>query len=94
MIAEGSVPRRSERIASRVLEGQALIVVIDDQQLHMLNEVGARVWELCDGRTVSEIVGTIVEEFEVSAQQASSDVQRFLAELQRVGALQTEASDE
>jgi len=46
----GSVPRKSERIAARAVDGKAVVVVLDARKLHTLNEVGTRVFELCDGR--------------------------------------------
>ena len=55
MIEVHDIPHRAQRTAARVVEGRALVVVLDDQALHTLNEVGTRVWELCDGRDVAAI---------------------------------------
>jgi len=49
--------------------------------------VGTRIWELCDGRNVSEIVRALVADYEVEPAQALSDVQRFVGELVQAGAL-------
>jgi hypothetical protein len=86
-------PKKSPRIAARVVEGKALIVVIDHKQLHTLNEVGTRVFELCDGgRTVQAIADAIMDEFEVDAATALRDVERFVAQLSALGALEVEAA--
>jgi len=74
--------------ASRVTQGEALVVLIEPRTLHRLNEVGTRVWELCDGRDVASIVDAIVEEFEVEREVASNDVCEFLTQLSGLGALQ------
>jgi hypothetical protein len=92
VIAEQTKPTRSERIAARVVDGKALIVVLDERQLHTLNEVGTRVWELCDGRSVGEIADAITAEFEVDRASALGDVLRFVTELQKLGALLPEAA--
>ena len=92
MSAVTATPRRNERVAARVVEGKALIVVIDQKQLHTLNEVGTRVWELCDGRSRDAIAAAIVDEFEVDEQTALRDVQRFVAELRALGALELEST--
>ncbi|HKP60192.1 MAG TPA: PqqD family protein [Polyangiales bacterium] len=85
------MPCRAERTAFRVVGGEALLMVIDRRELHRLNEVGARVFELCDGSTpVSGIVASIVREFEIDTDIARSDVERFVAELGRAGALSLE----
>jgi hypothetical protein len=76
--------------ASRVTRGEALVVMIEQRQLHRLNPVGSRVWELCDGRSVASIVAAIVSEFEVEADVATRDVCEFLATLQGLGALEVE----
>lgn len=82
------VPRRSDRIAARTIDGKAVLVVLDAHALHTLNEVGTRVFELCDGeRDVQAIVEAIVREFEVERDVALVDVQRFLLELSNTGAL-------
>ena len=92
MIAGDAKPTRNPRIAARVVDGKALIVVIDQKQLHTLNAVGTRIWELCDGRSVAAIADALVAEFEVDAMTALRDVQRFVAELGALGALETGAA--
>jgi pyrroloquinoline quinone biosynthesis protein D len=92
VIAVTATPRRNERVAARVVEGKALIVVIDEKKLHTLNEVGTRVWELCDGRSLDAIAAAIVDEFEVDVQTALRDVQRFVGELRALGALELESA--
>jgi hypothetical protein len=83
-----SVVHKISAQASRVTRGEALVVLIEQRSLHRLNDVGTRVWELCDGRSLGEIVGTIVEEFEVEPVQAASEVHAFVEELLGLGALQ------
>ncbi len=80
--------RQSERTASRIIEGKAIVIAIDHNQLHVLNSVATRVWQLLDGRFAHEIVAAIVGEFEVEPAKAQRDVERFLAELLATGALQ------
>jgi hypothetical protein len=83
-----AAPRRNPRIAARVVDGKALIVVVDAKRLHTLNEVGTRVWQLCDGRSVRAIAEVLAAEFEVGLADAQRDVERFVAELERLGALE------
>lgn len=68
--------------ASRVIEGEAVILSLDTKILRGLNPVGSRVWELIDGqRSVDDIVGVIVQEFDVSQEAAARDVGDFVREL-------------
>lgn len=80
--------RQSERTASRVIEGKAVVITVDQNELHVLNGVGTRVWQLLDGRELGSIVETIVSEFEVDAERAAGDVCRFVEQLFAVGAVQ------
>jgi hypothetical protein len=57
--------RQSERTASRVIDGKAIVITIDQNELHVLNGVGTRVWQLLDGRELGAVVEAIVAEFEV-----------------------------
>jgi archaellum component FlaC len=68
--------------AWRIIEGEAVILSMETKVLRGLNPVGSRVWELIDGRrSVEEITHVIVEEFEVSLQEATRDVREFVQTL-------------
>jgi hypothetical protein len=73
------------------VNGEALVVLTERRQLHRLNAVGTRVWEICDEQRVSEIVATIVTEFEVDSDVAERDVCEFLAGLRELGAVEIES---
>jgi hypothetical protein len=86
------MPCRAERTAFRVVGGEALVMIIDRRELHRLNEVGARVFALCDGATpLTGIVAAIVREFAIDADTARADVERFVTELGQAGALKLDA---
>jgi GeoRSP system PqqD family protein len=84
----GRTVRKINGQASRVTQGQALVVLIEQRKLHRLNAVGTRVWELCDGRDLASIVDVIVAEFEVERAVAAKDVCEFVDTLLGLGALQ------
>lgn len=86
-IKETFVPLRAQNVAARVVGGAALLVVLDRHQVHRLDSVGTRVWELCDGRTVAEVCDAMLEEYEVSREELMKDVQGFIAQLWEAGAL-------
>jgi len=88
----GSVPRKSERIAARAVDGKAVVVVLDARKLHTLNEVGTRVFDLCDGvRSVAAIAEQIASEFEIDASTAARDVEIFLQQLIAEGAVELQS---
>jgi len=76
-------PRRHPTAGFRIFEGQATIVMPDGSYIHVLNEIGSRVWDLLDGqRSEKEIVGIICEEFDTTPEIAARDVREFLSTLE------------
>jgi hypothetical protein len=80
--------RQSPRIATRTLEGQALIVQLDNRRLHTLNGVGTLVFELADGRSLAAIAAAVVAQYEVDLAVAERDVLGFVHELIGLGAIE------
>ena len=79
-----SRPMPHPQTAARIVDGSAVIVLADTGQVNVLNSVGTRVWELCDGsRSAREIAETLAAEFEVTPEQARQDVEEFLDQLTR-----------
>lgn len=75
-------PRPHEQVAGRVIDDEAVLVLAESGEVQVLNEVGARIWQLTDGtRSLAQIADAIAAEFEVSAEQARADVTEFVAQL-------------
>jgi hypothetical protein len=84
VVETSAVPTRHPASSSRTIDGQAVIAISELAQIHILNDVGTRVWNLIDGsRTVSEIT-TIVrqqltdEGYEGVSSDVASDIESFL----------------
>ena len=88
-MGSASRPRRPPDAVYKLVDGEALIVVPGSVAEHLvLNEVGARVWELLDGEhDVNMIRSALTAEFEVDDQQAGRDVAELLVDLEEHGAL-------
>ena len=73
---------RSPRASFRRLEnGSAVVLHLDTAQYHGLNEVGAAIWDLADGRTFEEIVRGLHEQLEDAPANLEDDVTEFLEAL-------------
>ncbi len=82
---------RDPDAAWRVFEDGAVIVSPTESVMHSLNPVGTRIWELADGTlTVSEILDTVLDEFDVTRDQAEKDIATFCQELSDKGMLTVE----
>lgn len=86
-----SFPRQAPNVVSRQIEDEAVLVHPLQGKVRVLNAVGARVWELADGRrTVSEIAQAITLEYDVELPRAQADVLAFCADLVQAGVLMSE----
>jgi hypothetical protein len=87
------VYKKSDSIVSRKIADEFLLVPIkqnvgDLESIYTLNEVATRVWELIDGKKkVKEIKDKMVEEFEVTPQEAEKDLANLFKQLLAVGAI-------
>lgn len=82
MITADLRPRLHPQVAGRMIGNEAVLVLADTGQVMVLNEVGGRIWELVDGsRTVADIARILVDEYEVSEEQALQDVTEFVQQL-------------
>jgi hypothetical protein len=87
------VYKKSESIVSRRIGDEYILVPIrhdvgDLESIYTLNETGARIWELIDGKTqVSQIKERIVEEFEVEPEEAEKDLMEHLQQLEGIQAI-------
>lgn len=63
--------------------------VVDFSGLITLNATGAFLWtRLADGATREDLVAALTEGFDVSPEQAASDVESFTQELSQLGVLE------
>jgi hypothetical protein len=76
---------RHRNVASRTIDGQEVVIVPSSRKLQMLNEVATRIWALCDGRSIGDIVETITNEYAVSRRTALRDVMEFVGEIHKRG---------
>ena len=82
-LLEGRV-RRQDGILAQEAHGQTVLLRLEDGGYYALDEVGAMIWELCDGgRAVGEIVALLCEEFDAPEAVVQADVLEFIDDLRR-----------
>jgi len=87
MISITSIPSRSDRVVVRRINDECLLIPLTDDiadmdSLYRLNETGAFIWELIDGRRdIKEITSRVAEEFDVDQREAEKDILLFLVEV-------------
>lgn len=79
-------PQRDQRVVWRRGDEGVVILNPTDGQYFSLDEVGGRIWELCEGdRSVADIAVVLAEEYEAEAAEVESDALELLAELKEAG---------
>lgn len=74
--------RRSERVIAQSAAGTTVLLSMDGGKYYSLDEVGSRVWELCDGtRSVGEAVAVLGGEYAVPRETLERDVLELLTDL-------------
>lgn len=72
----------NDKIAYRVIDGEAVIINLKNNELNILNPVATFIWEQLDGHTlINEIVKRLVEEFEVDYKTAKRDCMDFISKV-------------
>lgn len=89
MTSLGSVFSHSPSVVAKKTGSEYVLVPLTDNiadmnSVYTLNETGAFIWENIDGgKTVGEIIGAMVGEYEISPEEAGKDVLGFISEIER-----------
>jgi len=71
-----------EEIAAQIFDDETVIMRLSDGAYFNMNTVGGVVWEMVeDDRTLEEVIGGVVRRYDVSSEQAQSDVQALVEQL-------------
>jgi coenzyme PQQ biosynthesis protein PqqD len=74
--------QRGDFALSQRASDTPILLNIDSGQYYVLNDVGGRIWELCDGiRSVAEIITILCQEYEAPAETITTDVVELMTEL-------------
>ena len=88
MATPDTCPILNPNVRGRTIDNEAVLVLPDQGLVQVLNQVGASIWALVDGkRTVRDIAAALCAEYEVDQDQAEADTLAFVAELEAKGIL-------
>lgn len=82
MITLETIFQPSTGVASRVLDGEAVLVHPGKGEVKVLNELGAEIWKRLDGlHSVGEIVDELLDAYAVDRADLERDVLGFMETL-------------
>lgn len=83
-----NAPIKSSDIISRSIEKEIVLIQNNGLAVHVLNNTAACIWELCDGsHSPEQITAKLCEQYDVSEEEASADVQNTLERLKKLGVI-------
>jgi methyltransferase-like protein len=84
MIDPKSVPSHSSSVVTRKTGNEYVLVPVSDNvadmdSVYTLNETGAFIWELIDGKkSISDLINALAEEYKIDIETAEADVLSFI----------------
>ncbi|HXA76618.1 MAG TPA: PqqD family protein [Candidatus Acidoferrales bacterium] len=83
MINRESCPKRREQVIAQKASTDFLLFNMDNGSYYSLNDIGGRIWELCDGnRSVSQLVAAIAAEYDAPTAVLEKDIVELLEGLE------------
>ncbi|MDD5711442.1 MAG: lasso peptide biosynthesis PqqD family chaperone [Smithellaceae bacterium] len=77
---------RAEGIVATAMDGQWVMMSVENGRYYSLDPVGSRIWDLIKSPlTVNELVATLLTEYEVEEEQCRTNVTIFLNEMIKKG---------
>ena len=93
--AEESVVTASPETLSTFLEGEAVVLNLNNGQYYALNATAVEVWKMLrESPSVSALRDHLLREFDVAAAQCMQDLQATLTEMSGFGLLHVSAAAE
>lgn len=83
MIDLESCPKRKAQVVAQKAKNDWLLLNMENGNYFSLNDIGGRIWELCDGsRSVSQVVATLASEYDAPTDVLQKDVVELLEGLE------------
>lgn len=87
-IGIGETVRRADGLLTADIDGELLMMSVEQGRYFNLNSVGSRIWELlATPMAVDGLVDALTAEYDVTSTEARQEVERFLGALRERGLL-------
>jgi hypothetical protein len=75
-------PRHAPGVQANAAHGRVVLVRREDDAFQLLDELGTRIWELCDGqRTLDDVIAQIATDSDQTPAAVAGDVREWISEL-------------
>ena len=91
MDTKDRIPKKTVDLLERDIEGEIVVMSPAGNVLHTFEGSALFIWKMMDGaRTMEQIAALMTEEYLVEAEAARSDLETFMAELQKLSLVHLE----
>ncbi len=91
MITKESYVIRNNEVFANEIDNEVVMMHIKTGKYYGLDDIGSRLWERMKEKIqVGELIGQLLEEYEVSEEECAKDVLEILVELQSNELIKTE----
>ena len=82
MLENTTILKKNPDVIGKRTDDEVVLVMPKEGQVKVLNEVGALIWELTNGkRNISQVADEICTQFEVDIKKAEIDTKNFIKDL-------------
>lgn len=82
----------SDQVLSQEVSGETVLLDLQSEFYFGLDKTGTRIWELLQsGLSIQELIGKMLDEFEVDQQTLEADVNALLGKLLEAGLVSVES---
>ena len=76
------IPQRKDGFIWREMDGETFILSETGDKIITMNKVASYIWQQSDGKqSLNQILGKILEDFEIDRKQAENDLRQFIDEM-------------
>jgi hypothetical protein len=85
-IALQHIVKRNPEIVTSNIDGEIVMMSIDNGEYYGLDEIASRIWELIEKPiSVNSLIEALMDEFEVNKPDCANDTLEFLSEMANKG---------
>ena len=78
---ESILMRKQDQLFSEI-DGEVVMLSIENSEYYGMDKIGSRIWQLLEKPvTLKQLIGTLVDEYEVTEEQCTKDTLSFLEQL-------------
>lgn len=85
--------RPAEEVVAKMVGDELVLLDYEREVYYGLDPIGARIWELLSTSTLSEIIDTLLGEYDVTREELAADVEALMKELETSGLVKIVTGD-